>query len=418
MKQFILLLLCCCLFSPFHGVAQIPIDLEGTVMVRLSDRIAGETSFYSSEFPNDPISLTRTHNLISYSKKWEFAAFGKVNGIAFIQGIPETGWTHEIALKPKMGYIGRIQQGTWDNGVPHYTYIAIYCDSWLLRVDDNAIIGAEIKYVCPFSPEIKAVNTSIFEHSTVYNSKLATWYLWEADTNKNGKIDRNEKLAVTRLGFKGSYGEMIDVSNGLEGLYEFQNLAELMLSEYNFKLGKDLTIVHSNLKKLTLSWTKVEHLDLSGCTALESIFIDHCDLKSIILPESIVDINIANNCLQSIDLCNYANIKRLVIFNNDLTTLDVSCLPKLEVLSCENNNLTILDVSKNQQLIKLYCSDNQIQRLDISANPSIEILSVARSGHENSVRKLYIPTGKTKRDYKGSESGELSWFAGIEVINK
>ena len=56
--------------------------------------------------------------------------------------------------------------------------------------------------------------------------------------------------------------------------------------------------------------------------------------------------------------------------------------------------------------------------LDTSANPPITILSVARNGQQNSLQRLYIPAGKTKRDYKGSESGELSWLSEIEVINK
>lgn len=419
MKQIISLILFCCLISPVRCFALNNIDPEGTVAVRLSDRIDNETSFSPSAFPDDPIRLTQTHNLVSDSGKWEFAVFGKVNGLAFIQDIPESGWSSEVAVEPKTGYVCRIQKGLWDNGVPYYVYMAVYCDSWVLRVGDKGIIGAELKYICPFSPEVKAVGSSILDLSSVYNLELATWYLWEADTNHDGRIDRNEKLAVTRLGFKGTYGRGIDISKGLECLYEFSNLTELRLDEYQFKLGKKLTIAHGNLKKLTLSYTKVDHLDLSGCTALESIFIDHCDLKSIILPKSIVDIDVANNCLQNIDnLCDLRNVRRLVIYDNNLTAIDVSCLPDLEILSCGNNNLSVLDVSKNRRLKSLYCIGNKIQELDISANPYIEILSVAQSGKDNSIKKLYIPVGKVKRDYKGSESGKLSWFAGIEVVNK
>lgn len=405
-------------FSLFIVFALVNNDPEGTVNVRLSNSPNEDHTFTTSGFSGYPISMTWNNNLVSESGKWEFAVFGKVNGIAYIQGIPDSGWSSKVALEPKTGYIARIQKGFWDNGVPYYVYMAIYCDSWILRVGDKGIIGAELKYICPFKPEVRAVTGFVIENSSVTNPQIAKWYLTEADTNHDGRIDRTERYAVTDLGRK-AYGDgMIDISNGIECLYDFPNLTELLLDESHFKLGRSLKISHNNLKKLTISWAKVDNLDLSECYSLESIFIDHCDIKSIKLPKSIEDIDVANNRLQILNLTGLKHLKRLVAYNNNISSLDVSCLPNLEILSCGDNNLTVLDVSKNQKLKSLYCSGNKITELDISANPQIEILSVAESGKDNSIKKLYIPTGKSKRDYKGSKNGKLSWFAGVEVVNK
>lgn len=419
MKQLISIALFFCAVIPIRCFAITNNDPEGTVIVRLSNDVDKDNSFSVDDFPNHPISMTPTNNLIPKFGNWEFAVFGKVNGIGYMQGIPETGWTSKVALAPKTGYVCRLQKGFWDNGAPYYVYMAIYCDSWILRVGDMGIIGAVLKYIYPFSPKVKALNSFVIENSSVPSPQIATWLLEEADTNRDGRIDRNERIAVTELGRKAYGAGKIDISNGIENLYDFPNLNELWLDESHFKLGRGLKISHSNLKKIIISWAKVDNLDFSECTSLQSIFIDHCDIKSIKLPKSIEDIDVANNCLQDIgNLCNLKKLRRLVAYNNNISSLNVSCLPNLEILSIGNNGLAALDVSKNLKLKSLYCYGNKIQQLDISDNPDIEILSVAEPGKDNSIKKLFIPAGKTKRDYKGSTSGKLSWFAGIEIINR
>lgn len=165
-------------------------------------------------------------------------------------------------------------------------------------------MGATLKYICPFNPVAAPVDERIFVSGSISHPGLARWYIEEADINGNGLIENSEMREVRTLG-RNFYGRA-ELPDYLEGLWRFENLEELYLSDSHFCPGKELRVQH----------------------------------------------------------------------------------------------------------------DNPMVALVISANPSITILSVARNGLQNSLQRLYIPAGKTKRDYKGSESGELSWLSGIEVINK
>lgn len=396
-------------------------DPSGTVILKLSNRFAGENSFCPADFTDEAIVMTRENNLSSENGGWEFALFGPVNGLAYIQRIPESGWASRIALKPETGYVARIQKGftNWDNMVePNYVYVGIYCVGWRTAAgDDGGIIGANLKYVCPFRPEVAPVGDRIFSNGSVSHSGLARWYIEEADANRNGVIENSEMREVKTLG-RDFYGRL-DLPDYLEGLWRFENLEELYISNVHFTLGKELRVTHDKLKKITLDCHEdLEYIDLSGCPSLETVYIMHCALKSVDLPSSVVDLDLAGNKIGSLDLCALPHLKRLVIWENELETLDVGCLPELEILACQSNRLQTLDLSGNPGLKQLYCENNLIEELDISDHPSIVVLSVARNGQQNSLRRLYIPSGKTKRDYKSSESGPLSWFSGVEVINK
>ena len=395
-------------------------DPPGTVILKLSNRNTSERSFSPADFSDEAIVMTRENNLSSENGGWEFALFGSVRGLAYIQRIPENGWTHTIALKPETGYVARIQQGytRWDNKIePNYVYVGIYCDSWRTEAGDGGIMGATLKYICPFNPVAAPVDERIFVSGSVSHSGLARWYIEEADINGNGLIENSEMREVRTLG-RNFYG-MAELPDYLEGLWRFENLEELYLSDSHFCLGKELRVQHDKLRKITLDYhEELEYIDLSGCPNLETVYIMHCALKDIDLPSSVVDLDLAGNDIVRIDLRGLPRLKRLVIWENELEVLIVNDLKELEILACQRNGLRALDLSGNPRLQRLYCYDNPMVALDISANPSITILSVARNGQQNSLQRLYIPAGKTKRDYKGSESGELSWLSEIEVINK
>ena len=396
-------------------------DPSGTVILKLSNRYAGENSFIPADFTDEAIVMTRENNLSSENGGWEFALFGPVNGLSYIQRIPENGWTSMIALKPETGYVARIQKGftNWDNMVePNYVYVGIYCVGWRTAAgDDGGIIGANLKYVCPFRPEVAPVSDRIFSNGSVSHSGLALWYIEEADADRNGVIENSEMQEVKTLGR--NFPGRVDLPDYLEGLWRFENLEELYISDGNFTLGKELRVTHDKLKKITLDYHgDLEYIDLSGCPNLETVYVMHCALKSVELPSSVVDLDLAGNNIVRLDLCGLPHLKRLVIRDNELETLDVGCLPELEILACQNNRLQTLDLSANPGLTQLYCENNLIEELDISGNASIVVLSVARNGQQNSLHRLYIPPGKTKREYRSSESGPLSWFSGVEVINK
>lgn len=350
-KWFVAILLLCVTIEA--GYAQGISDPDGTVQLRLSDRINGETSFYPSDITSDAITLTSGHNFSSTKGLWEFANIGRRDGLGYIQKVPKNGWVKTVGVAPGNGYVARIRKGYGSFGAV-YEYVGIYCERWIVSTSD-AIIGACIKYVSPFSPRISADTYRLFEYDDagwldgypdVTDVELAKWYLKQADKNGDGIISQSEAQAVTRLGYI-SYGYKPAT---IEELNLFPNLEALRIEEGTFQPMSSLDIAHPRLKELWIDYVKIGSLDLYGCKNLQKITIAHSELKKLILPASVVELNCAHNMLKKIDLSRCTSLKKIVIFENELAEIDVSKLTELEVLSCGYNNLSSLDVSKNKKL--------------------------------------------------------------------
>lgn len=98
-------------------------------------------------------------------------------------------------------------------------------------------------------------------------------------------------------------------------------------------------------------------LDLSGCTALETL-------------------NCYNNHLTKLDLSGCNKLTELLCYRNDLTELTLTDCTSLKKLNCSSNSqLTELDLSSCNSLKKLYCiNNNQLTELDLSSCPMLDHL--------------------------------------------
>ena len=83
---------------------------------------------------------------------------------------------------------------------------------------------------------------------------------------------------------------------------------------------------------------------------------------------NLVTLNYRQNILTSLDLSQNIQLTHLYSRQNQLTSLDVSQNGQLTYLDCGQNQLTSLDVSQNTQLSYLQTSDNQLSTIDLSQN--------------------------------------------------
>jgi len=159
-------------------------------------------------------------------------------------------------------------------------------------------------------------------------------------------------------------------------------------------------------------------LDLSGCTALETIDgyttyfgaikVDQCtglktvraggsgkldlstcpEIRYIELDKASSELNL-KNCskleelsaafgvlIGGLDLSDCVSLKKLSVgYCEQLYSLDVTNCPELEILSCGNNHdITSLDVTHNTKLKELYCQTTGISSLDVSHCPELTAL--------------------------------------------
>jgi hypothetical protein len=77
------------------------------------------------------------------------------------------------------------------------------------------------------------------------------------------------------------------------------------------------------------------------------------------LPSSLVELNVANNYLETIDIGSLNNLAILLVSNNQLKELGPFG-NELEVLECERNHLASLDLLPCKKLKKLHCSGNPL----------------------------------------------------------
>lgn len=107
-------------------------------------------------------------------------------------------------------------------------------------------------------------------------------------------------------------------------------------------------------------------LDLSNCTALESLVIN-------------------TNSLTALNVSNCPALYLLNCAQNAITSLDISGSSAIRFLECRWNRITDLDVSHCPELSVLICTDNRLKTLDLRSNPlitGVKYLRMADSGNK------------------------------------
>lgn len=158
----------------------------------------------------------------------------------------------------------------------------------------------------------------------------------------------------------------------------------------------DLQIENSiYLDRLQCSFGTLDHLNLSGLTALTQLLVSGNQLKNI---------NLANlnhlrllfcdsNSLNELNVSKNQWISKLNCSRNNLRELDLANLTKLDELDCSYNRMTRLVISKTNLLNKLDCSGNLLSEENL--NEIFECLPNANSSEINI--KLNVGAAKCNR---------------------
>lgn len=117
-------------------------------------------------------------------------------------------------------------------------------------------------------------------------------------------------------------------------------------------------------------------IDVSGCKALEDVRCFYTKLTSLDVSgcTALTTLDCQDNQMTTLDASGCTALNLLWCYNNQLTSLDVSGCTALETLDCQNNQLTSLDVSGCTTLFSLRCYNNQLTALDVSSNMALQDL--------------------------------------------
>ncbi|PCJ64906.1 MAG: hypothetical protein COA58_11585 [Bacteroidetes bacterium] len=179
------------------------------------------------------------------------------------------------------------------------------------------------------------------------NTKLETLFLKQ---NQLLKLDlsHNPKIKILNLTGNRVVMDSLDLS-GVTDLEEFN----ITNSSRNIKFLKHLNITqNTKLKKLNFSFAiafTMSTLDLTGCTNLEYLKLDRCEMRSL-------------------DLSKNTKLTRLEIGGNKFYTsgLDVSVNTLLEYIDVSYSGLSSFDVSTNNNLTYLRLWKNSLASANLA----------------------------------------------------
>lgn len=104
------------------------------------------------------IYINSSNNLCGYNV--ELVDVGEVAGLGNITEIPSSGWKYQVALMLGHGYVAKYYRPETYSGPAEQQYARIYVASYL-ESTSGGIMGAQIKYQCPFEMAISLSATSV-----------------------------------------------------------------------------------------------------------------------------------------------------------------------------------------------------------------------------------------------------------------
>ncbi len=134
---------------------------------------------------------------------------------------------------------------------------------------------------------------------------------------------------------------------------------------------------------------QVPTANIETITSLDVSYKSISDLTGIEDFTSLLELDIRNNNLSTVDISNNVLLTSFKVQNNNLTSIDVSNNTDITFLNITNNAVTSLDVSNNALLSELYTAGNAITSADLSNNPNLTIVGL----NPNNLSSLNIQNG-------------------------
>ena len=117
-------------------------DPEGTIMANLRNDGGSITILYRE------LKINSANNFIQGGNNNDlyFANVGEVEGLGYVNSVPQSGWTNQVSVIPENGYVVRKQCSIFkEDKEVYYEYARIYVTRYITNSNDE-ILGAEIKY--------------------------------------------------------------------------------------------------------------------------------------------------------------------------------------------------------------------------------------------------------------------------------
>ncbi len=216
-----------------------------------------------------------------------------------------------------------------------------------------------------------ARNSQSSNYVYLKDENFRNYCLANFDTNSDGKLSKEEALAVTEISCAN-----LDIKS-LDGIQYFKSL-EVLNCRYNSIEGELNLSGLTTLKELTADHNLYSKLDVSDCSALVSLVANdnYSDAQSS-LEFSLKEVNLKgctalkyiklqDNALESLDLSDCAELEELDASYNELTQINLTNCKKLRLASVRTNHLnSVLDLSNCSELTYLGAWEAELTGLNV-----------------------------------------------------
>ena len=222
---------------------------------------------------------------------------------------------------------------------------------------------------CPNLEELDVKN--IFSLDVSHSLRLSKLYC-RASRLENLDLTSNASLADFVL--KDVIIEKIDFGRNSQ-LVDFEMDGSSIISNLDFSNYKSLKSISINHRSDYSTIPNFEDMNLTGCTALETVKITGAWIQSLNLTGCVALSELScDHGLTELILKGCTHLEKLSCRWSNLSELDVNDCINLSSIICNDNQLTEIKVSNPLKLKELICTNNNIASLDLSGCNSLEVL--------------------------------------------
>ena len=203
--------------------------------------------------------------------------------------------------------------------------------------------------------------------------------------------------------YQDKYG--VGVSKPANSAFDDQNFYNCVVDTYNKENNASISYTTS------LSDVQLKAIKSLSCSSKNII-----STKGISKLSNLIDLDLSNNKLTSLDLSGNILLETLKISNNQILTLDLNKNLNLKTLNARVNNINILVLPKTLSLIDIEVSSNKLRSLNLSFYKKLAVFTASK----NNLNAIVLPDSKILKKIYVSENNltslDLSPCTNLEEI--
>lgn len=206
----------------------------------------------------------------------------------------------------------------------------------------------------------KSAEDLVINENTFPDDELRTFIFTNFDQDGSGYLSKAERENPVQI-------ITYDDITSFTGIHHFPNLKRIECSNLSTPTYIELRPM-TKLESLLLTGAPMKEIDLSNCTELKRLDLSRSKIETLDLSSNtkLESLTLTSSTVNYINLENCTALTDIEVSGTNLTRLNTSNLTNLSSLSCSDTKISSLDLSKCTSLKTLNVSNCLLTHLDLS----------------------------------------------------